>query len=95
MSRNLSDEEELLKEFERMLGSKIDEDEDFGHYYPPSWVNHPKVPTKKDLEYPEVEPPPIPKKAKCKHENKKKVIISANLKYWFCPDCKADLGDIE
>ena len=36
-----------------------------------------------------------PSKAnKCSHSKKRKVIISNNLKYWFCPDCKEDVGDI-
>lgn len=29
----------------------------------------------------------------CKHENKYKNIISANLKFYICKDCGADLGD--
>jgi len=99
MSRDI-DEEELLKEFEKMLGSmdEDDDEDDFGHYFPPSFVNYPGV---KDLEYPEEkkkkadEPPPIPEEAKCKHSKKKKVVISANLKYWYCPSCKADLGDVK
>lgn len=96
MSRDI-DEEELLKEFEKMLGSMDEEEEDdFGHYFPPSFVNYPGI---KDLEYPEEdkekqeEQPPIPKKATCKHEKKKKVWIGNNLKFWVCESCKEDLGD--
>jgi len=37
------------------------------------------------------DPPPIP----CTHPNKYKNIISANLKFWACPDCGDDLGDCE
>jgi hypothetical protein len=100
MSRSLSDEEKLLKEFEKMLGSSDshdDDDDDFGHYFPPHFVNYP---TDKDLKYPDKkekqnnEPPPIPKKSLCEHKNKKKVIVSANLKFWVCEDCKKDLGDV-
>lgn len=32
--------------------------------------------------------------SKCKHVNKYKNIISNALKFWYCPDCKTDLGDI-
>jgi len=106
MSRDLTDEEKLLKEFEEMLGSvndahidEEDDEDDFGFYFPPHFVNYP---TDKDLEYPSKkkeekkekdEPPPIPKEATCKHKNKKKVIISATMKFWICKDCKTDLGD--
>jgi len=105
MSRDLTDEEKLLKEFEEMLGSldqagdHDDEEDDFGFYFPPHFVNYP---TDKDLEYPEEkkkekeekdEPPPIPKEAKCKHP-KKYINKSMSVYFWVCPDCKADLGDV-
>lgn len=40
----------------------------------------------------DAEPPPVPEP--CLHPNKYKNIISSNLKFWVCPDCKADLGDV-
>jgi len=30
----------------------------------------------------------------CKHENRYINKISANLAFWYCPDCKKDLGDV-
>lgn len=30
----------------------------------------------------------------CQHSNKRKAIISKTLKYWYCPDCKKDVGDL-
>jgi len=30
----------------------------------------------------------------CLHRNKYKNIISAQLQFWVCPDCGADLGDV-
>lgn len=109
MSRTLTaeQEKELLKQFEEMLdgtGSaetfnntvrdiKLDEngdivlfddEEDFGTFATyPSGVNS---------EYPD-DPPPVPKESGCKHEKKKVVWISNNMKYLYCPSCKADLGD--
>jgi hypothetical protein len=29
----------------------------------------------------------------CKHPDKYFNVLSANLKYWVCPDCKKDLGE--
>lgn len=29
----------------------------------------------------------------CKHPAKYFNVLSANLKYWVCPDCKKDLGE--
>ena len=37
----------------------------------------------------------IPMVKLCKHINKRKVFISKNLKYWYCPDCKNDVGDLD
>jgi len=94
MSRTLTKEEEqeLLRQFEEMLKEDSDDElelTDFAYY------NQVKYPDNEDLDYPEEkdEPPPLPKKVTCAHKKKKKVIISHNLKYWYCPDCKADLGD--
>lgn len=36
----------------------------------------------------------IPMIKLCNHLNKRKVFISHNLKYWYCPDCKTDVGDL-
>ena len=36
-------------------------------------------------------PPPVP--TACQHERKYLNIISANLKFYVCPDCGKDLGD--
>jgi len=33
------------------------------------------------------------KESSCKHPNKYKNIISASVKFWYCPCCKEDLGD--
>lgn len=30
----------------------------------------------------------------CEHLNKYKNVVSKSLQFWFCPDCKKDLGDI-
>lgn len=30
----------------------------------------------------------------CTHPNKYKNVLSANLSFWVCPDCKKDLGDV-
>ena len=35
------------------------------------------------------------KPQQCQHLNRYKNIISANLKFWCCSDCGADLGDIK
>ena len=89
MSHTLTEEEtdELLRQFEEMLNEETElELEDFGSY------NNIKYPDNKDLENPD-EPPPLPNEVKCKHEKRKKVIISANLKFWICEKCKDDLGD--
>ena len=37
---------------------------------------------------------PIPISNKCLHPNKKVVRLIASA-YWYCPDCKADLGDVK
>ena len=93
MSRTLTKDEEteLLRQFEKMLEEDYGEElelEDFGSY------NEIKYPDNKDLEHPD-EPPPIPLELECKHKKRKKVILSHSLKYWYCPDCKEDLGDAE
>lgn len=31
----------------------------------------------------------------CKHSNKYINVVSATLKFWVCPDCKKDLGDVK
>lgn len=36
--------------------------------------------------------PPVP--TQCNHNNKYKNVISSNLAFWYCPDCKTDLGDV-
>ena len=38
--------------------------------------------------------PTIQSENQCTHPNKYKNIISANMKFWVCPDCKEDLGDV-
>jgi hypothetical protein len=42
-------------------------------------------------------PTSVPKwneqKSVCSHKNKYKNILSNTLKFWYCPDCKKDLGD--
>lgn len=85
MSDNITEQEKkLLEEFEKMLEEK--DDDDFGFFIPGNQLNYP---SEEDLEYPD-EPPPLPKEVECKHKNRKKVVISANLKYWLCKDCGAD-----
>ncbi len=106
MSRTLTKDQEkqLLKEFEEMLDNGgnsekfnnlkldsngdivlFDDEEDFGTFAVyPSGVNE---------EYPEDTPPPIPEENGCKHEKRKVVWISNNMKYLYCPSCKSDLGD--
>jgi hypothetical protein len=37
--------------------------------------------------------PSVGEKHICEHKNMKKVVLSKTLKYWYCPDCKKDLGD--
>jgi hypothetical protein len=39
----------------------------------------------------EEEKPSVPV---CSHPNKYKNIISANMQFWYCPDCGSDLGDV-
>lgn len=88
-----SEEEKLLKKFEEILNG--DDCDDFGFFIPDNQISPSekiKYPDSKDLKYPD-EPPPIPDEVKCNHKNKKKVVISANLKFYICEDCKEDLGD--
>lgn len=44
----------------------------------------------------QVLPEPIVKASKpiCNHNKKYKNVVSANLKFWYCPDCGKDLGDV-
>ena len=44
-----------------------------------------KIPVPEDLEL-----PPIP--TMCNHSNAYENVISANLKFWVCPDCKKELN---
>lgn len=37
--------------------------------------------------------PELPQEAVCQHPNKYKNVLSASLKFYYCPDCGADLGD--
>lgn len=77
------EQQRLMDEFEKMLNSNDDEQDDFEWYQP----------SDADLIYPD-EPPPIPKEAlECLHENKKYIVISINMKYWFCPDCKEEVEE--
>ena len=38
---------------------------------------------------------PVLESKECKHEDKYKNIVSANLRFWSCVDCGKDLGDID
>lgn len=95
-----TDEEELLRQFEEMLGEGgvdfSDEQEDFGFYHPPSSSGfHPPRFSGYDEE--EDEPPEVPREAKrinrfCKHPNKvKKYLITSY--YYYCPDCKNEVDE--
>lgn len=83
MSNSLS-EKELLEEFEKILNEN-DDDDDFGFFCP-------AMPPDKDLEYPDEEPPPVPKEVKCDHKDRY-INEAGGKKFYVCPDCKADLGD--
>lgn len=38
-------------------------------------------------------PQKVDKTPQCSHQNKYKNVLSAHLRFWYCPDCKQDLGD--
>lgn len=37
----------------------------------------------------------VPMVKLCKHPKKYPNVISKALKFWYCPDCKKDLGDVK
>ena len=93
-----SDEEELLREFEKMLAEGgIDsfyeeEEEDFG-FYTPSYNAGVNPYSSFDID--DEEPPPVPKETKrvnrfCRHENKEKRYLITSY-YYYCPDCKSEV----
>ena len=100
----------LLDEFEQMLGEQLDEEttEEINKWMKMDdndgllsvWDSDEEI----DLEYEEDEDEVLNqkkkeiedrKKPKCEHKNTKRVVISHNIKYLLCTDCKADLGDID
>jgi len=101
-SVNSENEEELLKEFEKMLdgilpsGRKKELDKVVEPLlFDPDMNNYPMIPGLEDLEFPD-EPPPVPKKdskGKCVHKKTKKVFYTNTKAYKMCIDCKEDLGD--
>jgi len=93
------EQDELLLEFEKML-EEIDDEEE----YDPSedftlfdLESLPYWPNEEELEYPEESdsPPPVPKKVICKHKNKREASVSDFDLFWYCPDCKEDVGKIK
>jgi hypothetical protein len=95
-----TDEEELLRQFEKMLSEggfdvfDIEEEEDFGYYHPPNNSGLHSSSSDDDGDE-EGEPPPVPKETKrinrfCKHSNKVKKYLVTSY-YYYCPDCKNEV----
>jgi hypothetical protein len=53
----------------------------------------PKYPTQEELDYPGITQVIPETSGQCQHLNKRAVKMQT-FGYWFCPDCKADLGDL-
>lgn len=88
MSKNKTDEELLLEQFEEMLGLNIEED--FGYFSIPNTRfdtdSDDDLGDKKDL------PPPLPDEVKCEHKEKEvRTLIFSQ--YYICKKCGKDLGD--
>lgn len=97
--KNLTQEEvdELLEQFSKMLDGDYDDIEDFASVHGLTLdfdSDDEEEQEELELEFSANKdaeiPPPMPK---CQHKNKRVNRLSMTLQFWYCPDCKADLGD--